>query len=290
MAAEDEGMKLLVLSDLHLEFSQFAVPDVDYDVVVLAGDVAARAAKVPFWACRSTNFGESTPIVFVAGNHEFYGRVMSSVLTEMRQLSTGTNFHALDCSETVLHGVRFLGCTLWTDFALHIDTTEGPKSDVGRSSREAGSALADFRVINVEASAEAGAPDGRARAGRRVFTPEDSIQLHFQHRAWLLQKLEEPFDGPTVVVTHHSPHRRSLASQYASDWVSGAFVNELPPCFFDVPVLWIHGHTHSSFDYQVGSCRVVCNPRGYVLAGRHKAPENKSFDPAFVVEVRTEKR
>lgn len=214
---------------------------------------------------------------------------MSSVLTEMRQLSTGTNFHALDCSETVLHGVRFLGCTLWTDFALHIDTPEGPKSDVERSCREAGSVPADFRVIDVEAGTEADAPGGRTHARRRVFTPEDSIQMHHQHRAWLLHKFGEPFDGPTVVVTHHAPHRFSLADQYVSDWVSGAFVNELPPCFFEVPVLWVHGHTHSSFDYQVGSCRVVCNPRGYVLAGRHQPPENKSFDPAFVVEVRTEK-
>ena len=118
-------MELLVLSGLHLEFGAFRVPDVDFDVVILAGDVSARANKVPNWACRATNFGESTPIAFVPRNHEFYGGVMSSILMAMRQASVGTNFHALDCGEVVLEGVRFLGCTLWTDFALRIDTPDG---------------------------------------------------------------------------------------------------------------------------------------------------------------------
>ena len=96
MAAENADMKLLVLSDLHLEFGQFRVPEIDFDVVILAGDIAVPASKVPFWACRATNFGESTPIVFVLGNHEFYDGVMSSTLTDLRWASQETNFHMLD--------------------------------------------------------------------------------------------------------------------------------------------------------------------------------------------------
>ena len=278
-------MKLLVLSDLHLEFGQFRVPDVDFDVVVLAGDVSVPATKVSFWACRATNFGESTPIIFVPGNHEFYGGVMSSTLTAMRQASAGTNFHALDCGEVVLGGVRFLGCTLWTDFAVRIDTPEGPRSDVERSGREAGRVLADFRAIRVVETSQAANSDGRTHSLRRPFTPEDSIALHRQHRAWLSRKLKEPFDGPTVVVTHHAPHRGSLAAHYATDWVSGAFVNELTPDFFEVPALWVHGHTHASFDYRVNQCRVVCNPRGYMRGVSQRAPENDRFDPTFIVEL-----
>jgi hypothetical protein len=65
---------------------------------------------------------------------------------------------------------------------------------------------------------------------------------------------------------------------------SGAFVNELPDAFFDVPAIWIHGHTHQQFDYRVRSCRIVSNPRGYVnWSGRI---ENKAFDPALVIDVR----
>ncbi len=277
-------MKLLVLSDLHLEFAQFRVPDVEFDVVVLAGDIAVPASKVPFWACRSANFGESTPIVFVPGNHEFYGGVMSSTLTDLRRASVGINFHALDCGELVLGGVRFLGCTLWSDFAVRIDTPQGAQSDPERSAREAGLVLADFRAIHLTDHDEDNTLQWPRRGARRLFTPQDSIALHHAHRAWLRQKLHEPFDGPTVVMTHHAPHRGSLAPQYAADWVSGAFVSELPPDFFEVPALWVHGHTHTSFDYRVGECRVISNPRGYGLAGRQK-PENERFDPSLVIEV-----
>ena len=78
-------MKLLILSDLHIEFGQFRVPDVDFDVVILAGDVCDRARKVPFWTCRTGNFGEAKPIVFIPGNHEFYVGVMESTLMEFQQ-------------------------------------------------------------------------------------------------------------------------------------------------------------------------------------------------------------
>ena len=48
------------------------------------------------------------------------------------------------------------------------------------------------------------------------------------------------------------------------------------------PDLWIHGHTHTSFDYRVGRCRVLCNPRGYRLS-HMPVPENQAFDAARVV-------
>ena len=86
-----------------------------------------------------------------------------------------------------------------------------------------------------------------------------------------------------MVVTHHAPHRGSLSARYADDWVSGAFVNELPDQFFGVPVLWVHGHTHQSFDYRVRACQVVCNPRGYMnWSGRI---ENQAFEPGLIVDV-----
>ncbi|WP_088952669.1 metallophosphoesterase [Variovorax sp. HW608] len=134
-------MKLLILSDLHLEFGAFKVPDVEFDVAVLAGDIAVPATKAIQWARRDANFGEHTPVIFVPGNHEFYADVLSSGLVNMRKASAGTNVHALDCNEVAIGGVRFLGCTLWTDFALRIDTPDGPKSDVERAAAEAGTVM-----------------------------------------------------------------------------------------------------------------------------------------------------
>lgn len=139
--------------------------------------------------------------------------------------------------------------------------------------------MTDYRTIEVLAP-----PDSGESPQPHKLTPEDTLELHRRHRAWLAHALSQPFDGPTVVITHHAPHRGSLAPRFANDWASTAFINELPASFFEVPVLWMHGHTHTSFDYRVGNCRVLCNPRGYQLA-RMALPENTAFDAGFVVEI-----
>ena len=178
----------------------------------------------------------------------------------LRTVATATGpppLHLLDGDVTVIGGVRFVGCTLWTDFELRIDTAHGPVADRARGVAAAERVVVDYRAI--------GWDDG---AAVRRMTPHDTLELHRTQRAWLQAALRVPFDGPTVVVTHHGPHRGSLAPRYAADWVSTAFISELPPAFFEVPVLWVHGHTHSSLDYRVGACRVVCNPRGYAPSGR----------------------
>jgi hypothetical protein len=60
-------------------------------------------------------------------------------------------------------------------------------------------------------------------------------------------------------------------------------VSDLPAAFFEVPALWVHGHTHSPFDYQRGTCRVVSNPRGYRM--HDGSFENQHFNAGFIVEV-----
>jgi Icc-related predicted phosphoesterase len=276
-------MKLLVLSDLHLEFADMAVPaGAAFDVAVLAGDIVCPGSKAMAWARRPSTLQHAKAVVLVPGNHEYYDSVMPHELAAMRRsaaASANPTFHLLDCDRAVIAGVRFLGCTLWTDFELRIDTAEGPASDVGKGMAAARRSMVDYRTISVlDAAPVAGA------AAIRKLTPEDTLVLHHAHRAWLQQALAEPFDGPTVVVTHHGPHRGSLAPRFAADWVSTAFISELPTSFFEVPVLWIHGHTHASFDYRVGRCRVLCNPRGYQI-GRMVVPENPRFDAGLVVDI-----
>ena len=107
--------------------------------------------------------------------------------------------------------------------------------------------------------------------------------MHWVDRDWLRRQVAEPFDGPTVVVTHHAPSLGSVATPYAADWLTPAFVSELPSEFFEGSTLWAHGHTHSPFDYQRGRCRVVSNPRGYRMPDG--SYENHMFNPRCVVEV-----
>lgn len=272
-------MKVLILSDLHLEFAPFEpVPDLEFDVVILAGDIHSPAKRAVQWA--ADRFRDK-PVIYVIGNHECFDGLISTTLVEARREAEGSNVHLLDGDEMVIDGVRFLGATLWTDFELAIETSEGPVSDAARAMKMATNLLNDYALIRtVDESAE---PDTwRSKQGRKLQAA-DTLRIHQAQRAWLQEKLAEPFAGPTVVVTHHAPHRGSLAQRYAADWASGAFVTELPDAFFDVPGLWIHGHTHQQFDYRVRSCRVVSNPRGYVnWSGRI---ENKEFDPCLVINV-----
>ena len=136
--------------------------------------------------------------------------------------------------------------------------------------------MPDYACIRV-IDPMAAAGSGRAMRGRLLKTA-DVMALHQAQLTWL----DEAFDGSTVVVTHHAPHRRSLHRRYEGDLLSTAFVNELPSRYFEVPDLWVHGHTHESFDYRVGQCRVLCNPRGYVV-GRSRG--NRRFNSGLVVEL-----
>jgi len=126
-------MKLLILSDLHLEFHPFALDaDVEFDAVVLAGDIHSQGGRAIEWAAETF---AGKPVVYVAGNHEYYGAVMQEEIAEMRRLAEATGIQFLDCDEVVIGGVRFLGCTLWTDFALRIDDPGFPGRPVRLLSR-----------------------------------------------------------------------------------------------------------------------------------------------------------
>jgi predicted phosphodiesterase len=274
-------MKLLLLSDLHLELSDLPIPeDVDFDVAVLAGDILWPGVQLPGWLARSPALRRARAVVAVSGNHEYFESVMqheAGAMQRAAQASAAPPLHLLDCAEVRIDGVRFLGCTLWTDFELRIGTAGEVVSDSERGMAVAGRVMADYRTI--------GWCDSPAGVGPlRKLTPHDTLRLHRLQRQWLQDRLAESFAGPTVVVTHHGPHRGSLAPRFAADWVSTAYLSELPASFFDVPVLWVHGHTHSGHDYRVGNCRVVCNPRGYqTVAMPH--PENPGFRADLVVTL-----
>ncbi len=93
----------------------------------------------------------------------------------------------------------------------------------------------------------------------------------------------KPHDGPTVVITHFAPSRKSISPKFEGSPVNACFVSDLEPQILRwQPELWVHGHTHGSFDYKVGKTRVVCNARGYAKDG---VPENPKFNPALVLEL-----
>lgn len=243
-------MRIRIYSDLHLEREPFSPPANDADLVVLAGDIANGAAGIE-WA--SATF--ATPVLYLAGNHEYYDGEFESVQSAMRA-AAGDAVDLLDCTGTVVDGVRFLGCTLWTDYSL---------------------AGAAERPAVIEGAREHNPDYQKIRFGSRAMAPEDAIALCSRHRSWLTAELARPFTGRTVVITHFAPHRRSIAPQYAGHRANPSFVVDLEEAV-GAPALWIHGHTHTCFDYRVRGTRVVCNPRGY-------PGERTGFRPDLTVEI-----
>lgn len=249
-------MKILMLSDLHLEFAPFYPTPVDADVVVLAGDIWTGAQAIP-WARKTW---PDKPIIYVAGNHEYYKRDMISTMHSLTQAAQEHGVHFLEKEEVIIDGVRFLGTTLWTDFKLFGENHK--KKCLALANQR----LNDFKLINVMGNS---------------FTAEISIGYHEDSVEWLADKLiHEKFDGPTVVVTHHSPHWGSVAERYQKDFLSACFSSRLD-YLMGYSELWLHGHMHDSFDYVVSGTRVMCNPQGYNF-GR---VENMLFDPCKVVEI-----
>lgn len=251
-------MKLNVLSDLHLSLAPLPVPQNDADVVVLAGDIA-RPKEAIAWAR-----GFAKPVLYVPGNHEFYGGSIDGTVAELRRLSAGTNIRVLEDDEVAIGGVRFLGTTLWTDFML---SGEGPERQAAMQAAQR--FMRDFAVI---------------RTGEATFTPQDSAALFARHAAWLAGRLAAPHAGPTVVITHHAPSTKSIHARFAGSALNACFVSDAERLIDGRrAALWIHGHTHDGFDYVVNGTRVLCNPRGYAKNGVN---ENAWFDADLSVEVR----
>ena len=247
-------MKLHILNDLHIEFEDFVPPATDADVVILAGDIGVGMEGLRWAEARYPD----RPVIYVPGNHEFYHHDIT-LIDELRA-EAPEQIHVLNDDQVVIDGVRFLGSILWTDFALF------GEADKWFSVQRARQGMNDFAIIQ--------------NNGQR-FSPDDSIKLHETSRIWLANRLAEPCSGKTVVVTHHCPSPRSVPPRFARDLLTPAFASNLEELMGgDRVALWIHGHTHDPFDYEVSGTRVVCNPRGY--APHALAPE---FRPDLVMEI-----
>jgi len=252
-------LKLNILSDLHLRQGALAAPANDADLVILAGDVA-RPREALEWAGALRK-----PVLYVPGNHEFYGGSIDGTRATLRRLCAGTNVRLLDDGIVELGGLRFVGSTLWTDFLLFGD---GQRE---RAMQDAQRAIRDFTQIRLR--------DGH----ERPFTAADSVARFALHSRFIAKALATPVAGPTVVITHHAPSPRSIHPRFRDSPLNACFISRLEHLMDGARVrLWIHGHTHDSFDYTVNGTRVVCNPRGYAKNGVN---ENARFDPDYIVEI-----
>ena len=250
-------MRLWILSDLHLEYadlrSPLAIPEAD--VCVVAGDLCRAPANGVHWLAR--HIAPAMPCIYVAGNHEFYkGAVREGIEDGRKAAEQFPGVHFMENDTVTIGGVRFIGCTLWTDYRI-----EGHQQLAMIHARER---MNDHRQIALQTNPW------------RRFLPTDAYRLHQDSRRFIEASLAAA-DGPTVVVTHHLPLAASIPARFQGDLINAAYASDLSGIIEEGrPALWIHGHTHDSCDYVLGNTRVVSNPRGY-------DDENELFDPALVV-------
>ncbi len=240
------------------------------DVLVIAGDfdVGPRGASALIAASHYLDVS----VIYVPGNHEFYGHKVYKVLRELRLALEGTRVHLLNRSELIMvvrgRAVRFLGTTLWTDFAVH------GEERIGRCLAAAYIGKNDYRRITV-------GPDDTGYANWRRLLPRDTLEFHHRDRKWLRDRLRQSFAGPTVVVTHMAPSIRSVPPEDAAEPIGATNASDLEGFIEETkPYLWIHGHTHMSSDYVIGRTRVICNPYGY-----WGEELNKAFESDRVIDL-----
>jgi hypothetical protein len=243
-------MRIQPVSDLHLEFdpdhgARFALNlPVLGDVLVLAGDILPirrepHVLEMLGWFC-----DRFPRVVYLPGNHEYYKTSPAAGAALLASCAREfPNLDLLDAGVVEIEGRRFVGATLWFP----------PTPDEEEYRRF----LADFSLIE-------------------SFVPWVH-QAHAAHVAFL----EENVRAGDIVITHFAPHPRSIAPQYVGNPLNRFFIagDVAPLVEGRAARLWIHGHTHVSFDYQVGETRVVCNARGY------PGEQGTSMNPALVIEV-----
>ncbi|ALN73067.1 metallophosphoesterase [Aureimonas sp. AU20] len=269
------NVRLWIQSDIHNDVVPYTLPrGVEADVAIVAGDVGGRlSGQARLWL--EANAPEGMPMLVVAGNHDFYGASLDDEVDRVRRkTSMGDRIQVLDGYSTIIGGVRFVGATLWTDVNSY--------GDGYTSQRDFMAYMTDWRAI-------------RWQGRKHTRHIRNFIDAHHRQMRAFESVLATPFDGPTVVITHHAPSARSLEDGKATKPLDAAYASYLEDLIHKhEPDLWVHGHVHHNLDYMIGRTRVVCNPRGYVM--RHQSPrslptiENHAFNPGLVLDVAVDPR
>ncbi|TAN49534.1 MAG: metallophosphoesterase [Methylococcaceae bacterium] len=242
-------MKIQYFSDVHLEFGTIPLVNAAADLIVAAGDIGIQLQGLQ-WLGQADK-----PVVYVAGNHEFYRGEYHATLLALRRKASQSRVEFLERDCFIHQEVRFLGCTLWT----------GLENEDDDALQDLRTRINDFKHI---------------RCGHGGLLLSDYIHWHRESLAWLEDELAKPYHGKTVVVTHHAPLLQSWHGLPSSK-IRPAYCNDLSDLIKSHAIsAWFHGHTHFANDYCVDGTRILCNPRGY-----QGYKPVRGFDVAKVVDV-----
>lgn len=265
-------MKIKIVSDLHLEswgevtdskiIYHFPFHEDELDTtLIIAGDLGPIAYRGLLELFLSHMCSRFKYVIYVLGNHEFYGSELNYTRTKIKSGMFFSNLYLLDDDIIELEGIKFIGSTLWTDM--------DKCSPIAMTTASRG--LNDFHYIKIANNEKNG-----------TLSPMDSYNLHLASMSFIEKELNSDFEGPIVIVTHHLPSELSIDPKYLGSPLNCCFASNLTNFiekYSDKIVLWVHGHTHSSMDYFIDSTRIVCNPMGY------SASENGDFNENLIIEI-----
>lgn len=269
-------MKLRILSDLHLDINTkmpFNIKDKG-TFTVICGDISGYFLRTSKWLNKNVENG-----VFVAGNHMIYNGSGHSLQYQLKQFEKSYPLKVplsfLNDSYKIVNDIVFVGGTLWTDYCLWGEDAKD------RYVYYAICYLNDFRfgLFNPNKNIENEKPSQLIK-----LKPQDCEKM-FHHTVSVIDKVCRKFpEKKVVVVTHHAPSEQSLKESHKTN-VTPAFASNLEKFILDHPniKLWCHGHIHAASDYNIGNCRIICNPRGY--AKYHEKADITGFNKDLIVEI-----
>ena len=236
-----QALKIKVLSDIHLEFSQFEIEKDDCDMLILCGDVCEIVNTTLFLTFIEKCCSIFDEVIYIPGNHEYYNSSIQEVNNFLKNIKY-KNFIYLNEKTFRYHNIVFIGAVLWSNIS-------------NENSKKIQNHINDYRLI-------------------RNFTVEESNALHNKHKVFIDKNLDTYRDFIKVVITHHTPliHNTSHP-KFDNSFTNEAFSTDLSPIVKKADY-WICGHTHYCNDFMFESCRVILNCKGY---SNNKNFDSKKF-------------
>jgi len=259
-------MKIRLLSDIHLEMSHIPyvmepMADDKDSTLVLAGDIGLLDVPQTYMDFLSSVSKQFKYVFWIGGNHEWYhGNIAKDTIEDAIKdfPNVFTNKLILDDENVVI-----LGCTLWTDMA------GGDEVCMHESER----CMNDYHLIKTISNG----------VNYHKFTPKNSMMLHYKQKRQLFDDVDHYTQAGfnVVVASHHHPSFKGVQPQYAGHILNGAYCSVLDEDVEKRQIkYWICGHMHERISYEVGSTKVICNPRGYPGETR-----NNGFNPKLYINT-----
>lgn len=309
--------KIILMDDVHLEgrpsemCSDFALKVINkikeikqqnyIPIIVCAGDIGEGTTGID-WAKQF-----NCEVVYICGNHEFWGQdyynEINSIKEKIKEPSY-SHIKFLHNESSIIHGIKFIGATLWTDLGSNFNWKE--KNLVVRFY----SAMGDFKRI----TAKQWYNDENIQKLRNFlningidnnkidelilnkgFNPLLEIEENKKSSDFLFQEINKPYEGTSIVVTHHLPSIESWIKKFkitdeclnndafndeknfleaakgnlhsSKDLLMmGFYTNNLKKYFLNSnsPHYWLHGHLHEPIDDLIGKTKIISSPVGYL--------------------------